>query len=59
MNSNPVFILSNITTDTLAIAVSKTINANVLTIEGYNTWVQELITAQFSKETKPSFLFVQ
>ena len=57
MNSSHVFILSNITTGTLAIAVSKAIGANVLTIEGYNTWVQELIIAKFSG-SRPKAVFL-
>jgi len=50
-------ILSNITTDTLALQVSKVLNEEIYTSSGYNTWVQELITAQFSG-SKPEVVFL-
>ena len=50
-------MLSNITTDTLALQVSKVLNEEIYTSSGYNTWVQELITAQFSG-SKPEAVFL-
>ena len=41
-------MLSNITTDTLALQASKALNEEIYTSSGYNTWVQELLAAQFS-----------
>ena len=50
-------MLSNITTDTLTLQVSKVLNEEIYTSSGYNTWVQELITAQFSG-SKPEAVFL-
>jgi len=43
-----LIILSNATIESLVIKVSKNIEKEIMVVPGYNTWVQELITAQFS-----------
>jgi len=50
-------ILSNVTVASLIDSTYKKINEEIYTSSGYNTWVQELITAQFSGN-KPEAVFL-
>lgn len=50
-------ILSNVTVTSLIDSTYKKINEEIYTSSGYNTWVQELITAQFSGN-KPEAVFL-
>jgi len=52
-----LIILSNATIESLVIKVSKNIEKEIMVVPGYNTWVQELITAQFSG-SKPEAVFL-
>ena len=52
-----IALLSNITIETLSIEVSKITGEEVYTAPGYNTWVQEIIGAEFV-EQKPSAVFI-
>ena len=50
-------ILSNVTVVSLIESTYKKVNEEIYTSSGYNTWVQELITAQFS-ESRPEAVFL-
>ena len=50
-------ILSNVTVVSLIESTYKKVNEEIYTSSGYNTWVQELITDQFS-ESKPEAVFL-
>jgi len=50
-------ILSNVTVTSLIDSIYKKVNEEIYTSSGYNTWVQELITAQFSGN-KPEAVFL-
>ena len=50
-------VLSNVTVTSLADTLYKKIGEAIYTSSGYNTWVQELITAQFSG-SKPEAVFL-
>ncbi|MEA4871389.1 MAG: HAD-IIIC family phosphatase [Synergistaceae bacterium] len=50
-------ILSNVTVTSLIDSTYKKVNEEIYTSSGYNTWVQELITAQFSGN-KPEAVFL-
>lgn len=52
-----IALLSNITIESLAEAVSKTTGEEIYTSPGYNTWLQDLLTADFGS-TKPEVVFV-
>ena len=52
-----IALLSNITIDSLAQSVSKATGAEVYTSSGYNTWVQELLSASFDGST-PDCVFL-
>ena len=52
-----IALLSNITIESLADALSKTTGEEIYTSPGYNTWLQDLLTADFGS-TKPEAVFV-
>ena len=52
-----IALLSNVTIDTLAAALSDASGEKVWVSQGYNTWVQELINADF-EGSKPEIIFL-
>ncbi|OUO90659.1 hypothetical protein B5F39_13745, partial [Cloacibacillus sp. An23] len=50
-------LLSNVTIDSLAQSAAKLTGAEIYTSSGYNTWVQELLSASFGG-TIPECVFL-